>query len=77
MNYRGYPVLELPCALLEKLVETDNLFGTWRYRHINMVRKTIGSRMGTGGSTGSGYLQGAMNKHYIFREISQLNSFLL
>jgi tryptophan 2,3-dioxygenase len=42
-----------------------------------MVRRMIGTRLGTGGSTGAGYLQGAMDKHYIFREISQLNSFLI
>lgn len=77
MSYRGYPVLELPFLLLDILIETDNQLGNWRYRHINMVKRMIGSRIGTGGSTGAGYLQGAMEKHYIFRELSQLNSFLM
>ena len=76
MIYRGYPMLELPFQLLDTLLEIDNQLGNWRYRHINMVRRMIGSRIGTGGSTGAGYLQGAMDKHYIFKEISQLNSFL-
>ena len=76
MIYRGYPMLELPFQLLDTLLEIDNQFGNWRYRHINMVRRMIGTRIGTGGSTGAGYLQGAMEKHYIFKEISQLNSFL-
>ncbi len=76
MMYRGYPMLELPFQLLDTLLEIDNQLGNWRYRHINMVRRMIGSRIGTGGSTGAGYLQGAMDKHYIFKEISQLNSFL-
>lgn len=75
--YRGYPLLELPYQLLDTLIEIDNQLGNWRYRHINMVRRMIGSRIGTGGSTGAGYLQGAMDKHYIFKEISQLNSFLI
>ncbi len=70
-------MLELPYQLLETLIEIDNQLGSWRYRHINMVRRMIGTRIGTGGSTGAGYLQGAMDKHYIFREISQLNSFLI
>ncbi len=74
--YRGYPMLELPFQLLDTLLEIDNQLGNWRYRHINMVRRMIGTRIGTGGSTGAGYLQGAMDKHYIFKEISQLNSFL-
>ena len=76
MIYRGYPMLELPFQLLDTLLEIDNHLGNWRYRHINMVRRMIGTRIGTGGSTGAGYLQGAMDKHYIFKEISQLNSFL-
>ncbi|MBK8712364.1 MAG: tryptophan 2,3-dioxygenase [Niastella sp.] len=75
--YRGYPMLELPFQLLEVLIEMDNQLGNWRYRHINMVRRMIGSRIGTGGSSGAGYLQGAMDKHNIFREITQLNSFLI
>jgi tryptophan 2,3-dioxygenase len=77
MLYRGFPLLELPFELLDTLLEIDNQMGNWRYRHINMVRRMIGSRVGTGGSSGAGYLQGAMDKHYIFKEISQLNSFLI
>ena len=77
MLYRGYPMLEFPFQLLDTLLEIDNQLGNWRYRHINMVRRMIGTRIGTGGSTGAGYLQGAMDKHYIFKEISQLNSFLI
>ena len=77
MLYRGFPMLELPFQLLDTLLEIDNQLGNWRYRHINMVRRMIGTRIGTGGSTGAGYLQGAMDKHYIFKEISQLNSFLI
>ena len=37
----------------------------------------IGSRIGTGGSSGAGYLKAAMDKHYIFKELAQLNSFLV
>lgn len=77
MLYHGYPLLELPFQLIDTLLEIDNQMGNWRYRHINMVRRMIGSRVGTGGSTGAGYLHGAMEKHYIFKEISQLNSFLI
>ena len=70
-------MLELPYQLIETLIEIDNQLGNWRSRHINMVRRMIGSRIGTGGSSGAGYLQGAMDKHYIFKELTQLNSFLI
>ena len=75
--YREYPLLELPFQLLDTLLEIDNQLGNWRYRHINMVQRMIGSRIGTGGSTGAGYLKAAMDKHYIFKELGQLNSFLV
>ncbi len=77
MLYHGYPMLELPFQLLDILLEIDNQLGNWRYRHINMVQRMIGSRIGTGGSTGAGYLKAAMDKHYIFKELGQLNSFLV
>jgi tryptophan 2,3-dioxygenase len=75
--YRGYPMLELPFQLLDTLIKIDAQMGLWRSRHMNMVRRMIGSRTGTGGSTGAGYLQGAMEKHYIFKELAQLNSLLI
>jgi len=77
MLYRGYPMLELPFQMMNALLEIDNQLGNWRSRHINMVRRMIGSRVGTGGSSGAGYLQGAMDKHYIFKELAQLSSFLI
>jgi tryptophan 2,3-dioxygenase len=77
MMYRGYPMLELPFQLLDTLLEIDNQLSNWRSRHINMVQRMIGTRIGTGGSTGAGYLKAAMDKHYIFKELAQLNSFLV
>ena len=77
MIYRGYPMLQLPFQILQSLLDTDNLMSSWRYRHINMVRKTIGHRVGTGGSTGKVYLKGAADAHFIFREVAQLTSFLI
>jgi tryptophan 2,3-dioxygenase len=77
MLYRGYPMLELPFQLLDTLLEIDNQLANWRSRHINMVQRMIGTRIGTGGSTGAGYLKAAMDKHYVFKEITQLSSFLV
>lgn len=77
MLYRGYPILQLPFQLLNCLLEIDEQLGTWRYRHMNMVHRTIGTRIGTGGSTGKEYLKGALDRHYIFKDIAQLTSFLI
>ena len=77
MLYRGYPLLQLPFQLLNCLLEIDEQLSSWRYRHMNMVHRMIGTRIGTGGSSGKDYLKAAADKHYIFREIAQLNSFLI
>ncbi len=77
MLYRGYPILQLPFQLLNDLLEIDEQLSTWRYRHMGMVHRMIGSRIGTGGSTGKDYLKSALDKHYIFKEIAQLTSFLI
>lgn len=75
--YRGYPMLQMPFQLLNLLLEIDEQLSTWRYRHMNMVHRMIGTRTGTGGSTGKEYLKGALDKHYIFKEIAGLTSFLI
>jgi tryptophan 2,3-dioxygenase len=77
MLYRGYPMLQQPFQLLNAVLEIDEQLSTWRHRHMNMVHRMIGTRIGTGGSTGKDYLKAAADKHYIFKEIAQLTSFLI
>lgn len=40
----------------EAMVDLDEGLQEWRYRHVKMVERTIGRKMGTGGSAGVGYL---------------------
>ena len=41
----------------ERLVDLDEGFQEWRYRHVKMVERTIGTKLGTGGSAGVEYLR--------------------
>lgn len=75
--YRDYPILQNPFRLINHLLEIDELLANWRWRHMNMVHRMIGIRVGTGGSTGKGYLREAAVKHYIYSEFAELNSFLV
>jgi tryptophan 2,3-dioxygenase len=77
MLYRGYPLLQLPFQVLHQLLEIDEQLSTWRYRHMSMVARVIGTRIGTGGSTGRDYLASALDRHHLFREIAALTSFLI
>ena len=42
--------------LIETLTDLDEGLQEWRYRHVMMVRRTIGTKPGTGGSDGADYL---------------------
>jgi tryptophan 2,3-dioxygenase len=75
--YRGYPLLQLPFQVLHQLLEIDEQLSTWRFRHMSMVQRTIGTRIGTGGSTGKDYLGSALQRHHLFKEIAALSSFLI
>jgi tryptophan 2,3-dioxygenase len=77
MLYRGYPLLQLPFQMLHQLLEIDEQLSTWRYRHMSMVHRMIGTRIGTGGSSGRDYLGSALERHHLFREIAALTSFLI
>ncbi len=75
--YRNLPILHLPFELLNTLSEIDELLSNWRYRHFMMVRRMIGIRAGTGGTSGAGYLEGTLNQHYAFKEITEVATFLI
>ena len=57
--YRSDPV---HVELCERLVDLDEGVQEWRYRHVKMVERTIGSKSGTGGSAGSAYLWSTLNR---------------
>jgi len=61
--------------LAEGLLTHDELFSMWRYRHILMVERQIGSKSGTGGSSGASYLRTTLDKRF-FPELWELRSFL-
>ncbi len=59
----------------EALLTHDELFALWRYRHVLMVERQIGSKTGTGGSTGATYLRSTLDKRF-YPELWDLRSYL-
>jgi tryptophan 2,3-dioxygenase len=51
-----------PSQVAERLVDLDEGMQEWRYRHIKMVERTIGSKPGTGGSPGVSYLRTTLSR---------------
>lgn len=46
------------------MVDHDEAFAHWRPRHVLMVERQIGSKPGTGGSSGAQYLHSTLRKRF-------------
>ena len=86
---RENPVVELPevqpelvrmyreddrrTQVCERLVDLDEGLQEWRYRHVKMVERTLGSKPGTGGSSGAAYLRQTLF-HPVFPDLWAIRS---
>ena len=61
--------------MAEKLVDVEESFQLWRFRHMKTVERTIGHKTGTGGSSGVGYLRRAVD-HSFFPELIDVRTFI-
>lgn len=75
--YRDIPVFQLPFRLLTLLMQIDESFSMWRYRHALMAHRMLGAKMGTGGSSGHAYLRQALEKHRVYSDLINLATFLI
>lgn len=77
MLYRDQPILHLPFRFLTALIDIDELFAAWRHRHSIMVQRMIGTKIGTGGSSGHAYLKQTVDAHRVFLDFFTLSTFLI
>jgi len=60
-------------SVCERLLDLDEGLQEWRYRHVKMVQRTIGSKSGTGGSAGAAYLMTTLNRS-LFPDLWEIRS---
>jgi tryptophan 2,3-dioxygenase len=75
--YRDEPIIHPPFQLLTALIEMDELFTAWRYNHALMVLRMIGTKTGTGGSSGYDYLKGTLEPHRVFSDLLAISTYLI
>lgn len=75
--YRDEPILHLPFRLLTGLVDIDEGFIAWRQRHVLMVLRMIGMRVGTGGTSGYEYLAETTRRSRVFGDLIEVPTFLI
>lgn len=76
-QYREFPALQMPFRILNSLVEVDEKFTTWRYRHAIMVQRILGTKIGTGGSSGHEFLKSTTERNRAFIDFFNLATFLI
>lgn len=75
--YRDEPVLHLPHKILDLLIDVDEMFTAWRYQHSMMVHRMLGTKIGTGGSSGHDYLKRSAENNRVFLDLFNLSTFLI
>ena len=60
-------------ALCERLVDVEESFQLWRFRHLKSVERIIGHKTGTGGSSGVGFLEKALSLRF-FPELMEVRT---
>lgn len=71
------PILQLPYRLLNHLIDIDEMFTTWRYHHSIMAHRLLGTKIGTGGSSGHEYLKKAADNNRVFTDLFDLATYLI
>uniref|UniRef100_A0A5F8GF79 Tryptophan 2,3-dioxygenase n=1 Tax=Monodelphis domestica TaxID=13616 RepID=A0A5F8GF79_MONDO len=76
--YREEPRFQVPFQLLTSLMDIDTLMTKWRYNHVCMVHRMLGSKAGTGGSSGYQYLRSTVSDRYkVFVDLFNLSTYLV
>jgi len=77
--YSDEPRFHIPNQLLMALMDIDSLITKWRYNHVMMVQRMLGSaQLGTGGSSGYQYLRSTLSERYkVFLDLFNMSTFLL
>jgi len=77
--YSEEPRFHQPHQLLMALMDIDSLITKWRYNHVMLVQRMLGSsQLGTGGSSGYQYLRSTLSERYkVFIDLFNMSTFLV
>lgn len=76
-QYSEEPIFNLAHQFITCLTDIDENLTIWRYRHAMMVQRMLGSKIGTGGSSGHEYLKRTTESNRIFKDFFNMATFLL
>jgi tryptophan 2,3-dioxygenase len=74
---RNEPLFQIPFLLLQELKDLDAKITQFRYRHAEMVNRMLGTKIGTGGSSGYQYLTETTRKHRVFSDLFHTSTYMI
>jgi len=76
--YREEVLFHQPFQFLSGLMDIDSLLTKWRYNHVMLVQRQLGSKVGTGGTSGYQYLRSTVSDRYkVFLDLFNLSTYLI
>jgi len=75
--YSHRETFTVPYDILQALIDLDNGFSLWRYRHADLALRQLGFQAGSGGTSGVEYLRKTTCANKVFSDICNVASFLL
>ena len=76
-QYREEPAFHLAHQVITSLAEMDEKLTIWRYKHAMMVQRMLGTKIGTGGSSGHDYLRKTTEQNRVFKDFFAMATYLL
>ena len=75
--YRDEPLFIQPFRLLNTIMDLDENITSWRNRHAQLAQRMLGSKIGTGGTSGHQYLKATSERNKIFADFANMSTFLI
>ncbi len=75
--YRHFAILQMPYQILDLLIDINEHHVRWKQRHLLIIQRMIGLKMGTGGTSGRDFLENTIRQSNVFSDLIEMPSYML
>lgn len=75
--YRHFAILQMPYQILDLLIDINENHVMWKQRHIQIIQRMIGLKMGTGGTSGKDFLADTIKQSNVFSDLIEMPSYMV
>lgn len=75
--YRHFAILQMPYQILDLLIDMNEHHVLWKQKHLLIIQRMIGMKMGTGGTSGKSFLENTIRLSNIFSDLIEMPSYMI